>query len=260
MTPPETTDLSLYPSIDLDPGRIDLFSDNLAPNPPVLPTATLTSDILTDELAPDPPVLPTASPTSDILPADVSDIEIDVAVHLSKLEEREHQANYNHHQYSTATQEPLESDNVGLEEFIESESVYMGDSNSYIRKLIVDSRLHLLCDNQICSAYSRGKERDLLHLFLHNCFLDNMRIWTNEKMKSKYLPAMIPEFFMAYLGLKIALSLSPQYKLRDYWSSKAFVGIHAIALVMGQDKFTSACANLKHYPEYNDEVASKDPL
>ena len=93
---------------------------------------------------------------------------------LSALEERGNQANHNHHQFSTGTQEPIESYGVGLEELSEREWLQMGDSNGYIWQLIVDGGLHLLCDNQIHSAYSRGKERGLFHLFLHKFFLDNM--------------------------------------------------------------------------------------
>ena len=65
---------------------------------------------------------------------------------------------------------------------------------------------------------------------------------------------------MAYLGLEIASSLAPAHCLKDYWSSKAFVGSRDISSVMGRDAFLRARANLKHYPEYSDEIASRDPL
>ena len=68
---------------------------------------------------------------------------------LTEEEKKERQANHNHQQFSTATQESLQNDDVGLEELSKSERLKMGDSNMYIRKLIVDSGLHLLCDNQI---------------------------------------------------------------------------------------------------------------
>ena len=85
---------------------------------------------------------------------------------LSALEERGNQANHNHHQFSTGTQEPIESYGVGLEELSEREWLQMGDSNGYIWQLIVDSGLHLLCHNQIHNAYSRGKERGCCIYFL----------------------------------------------------------------------------------------------
>ena len=90
----------------------------------------------------------------------------------------------------------------------------------YIRELVRKSGLHLICNNQLRSAYTGSKERGLFHLFLHNIFLDNIRCWTNEKLQGKYQPTMTPELFMAYLGVEIATSLNPQYKISDYWSSK----------------------------------------
>ena len=65
---------------------------------------------------------------------------------------------------------------------------------------------------------------------------------------------------MNYLGLKIAWLLSPTHKIACYWSLQAFVGSRDISTITGQDKFKMARSNLKHYPEYNNEVASKDLL
>ena len=138
---------------------------------------------------------------------------------------------------------------MGLKELTERERVQMGNANPYIQQLIADSGLHLLRDNQTRSAFAKGRERGLFHLFLHNSFLDNMRIWTNDKLKTKHHPPMTPEFFMAYIGLEIASSLSPAHRLSDYWSSKAFVGNRDISSVMGRDKFQRVRANIKHYPE-----------
>ena len=149
---------------------------------------------------------------------------------------------------------------MGLEELTESERVQMGNSNKYIQHFITDSGLHLLRDNQTRSAFVKGRERGLFHLFLTQGFLTNMKIWTNEKLRMKHHTPMSREFFLAYLGLEIASSLCPALCLKDYWSSKAFVGNRDISSVMGRDAFLRARANIKHYPEYNDEIASRDPL
>ena len=136
----------------------------------------------------------------------------------------------------------------------------MVDTNAYIRELVRKSGLHLLCNNQLRSAYTGSKERGLFHMFVHNEFLNHIRCWTNEKLHGKHKPRMTPEFFFAYLGVEIAASLNPQYKISDYWSSKEFIGNHDIASVMSRQKFMTARANVKHYPVYDEAVASKDPL
>ena len=232
-----------HPSLPTTSPTYDILTDDLEQDFSVLPTAPPTSDILpasptydisTDDLLQDHYVLPNSSPTSDILPDDISDGENNVSEELTEEEEKERQVNHNHQQFSTVTQESLQNDDVGLEELSKSERLKMGDSNIHIRKLIVDNGLHLICNNQIQSAYSRGRERGLFHLFLYSCFLDNMRIWTNEKLNFKHKPAMTNELFMAYLGIEITSSPNPMHKLSHYWSRRAFVGSGDISSVMSR--------------------------
>jgi hypothetical protein len=85
--------------------------------------------------------------------------------------------------------------------------------------------------------------------------------WTNDELLKKGESKVSKEKFMAFVGLEIAMSLVPLNKIHQYWENKKFSGHQDFKDVMSRNDFQLIRGATKfHPPEYDNELASKDPL
>jgi hypothetical protein len=106
-----------------------------------------------------------------------------------------------------------------------------------------------------------NKEKGLFHLIFSTKFFDACLKWTNDELLKKGESKVSKEKFMAFVGLEIAMSLVPLNKIHQYWENKKFSGHQDFKDVMSRNDFQLIRGATKfHPPEYDNELASKDPL
>ena len=85
--------------------------------------------------------------------------------------------------------------------------------------------------------------------------------WTNINLLMKSEKLIDEDMLNAFFGLEIATSIVKMNCLRDYWSTKLFLGHQDFSKVMGRDRFLSIRSGLRIHPFTKYAVHSdKDPL
>ena len=94
----------------------------------------------------------------------------------------------------------------------------------YVRNLKSSCGLHVMkpkiCKNSWCCENHEG----LFKIFLNNSFLYCVYKWTNIELEKNGHNQMSRKEFNSYIGLEIAMSLNSFNQLKDYWSTKTFLG------------------------------------
>lgn len=158
-----------------------------------------------------------------------------------------------------------DNDDSSDEEFIvsevsEEERGYVVNSCQYLEELMNSTGLEILKKNLVHREYEERKEQGLFNVFLNQTFVECVRLWTNVELFKKGKKIVSKELFNAYIGLELAMSISKLNHIRDYWSTKMFLGNVDFKRIMCRDRFKDIRSSLCFYPEYDHEIAVLDPL
>ncbi|RLN37861.1 hypothetical protein BBJ28_00000464, partial [Nothophytophthora sp. Chile5] len=135
-------------------------------------------------------------------------------------------------------------------------------AQAYIEKLSSESGLHLLQEGRVRQAYTESAERGLFGVFVTEQLKDKWRAWTNAVLSARGAPPVTVSELDAYLGLEMAMSLCPMTDIKEFWSTKLFLGQRDISDTMSRSRFQSIRASLVvHPPELlEEERLRQDPL
>jgi hypothetical protein len=119
----------------------------------------------------------------------------------------------------------------------EEEGLDDDPSCDYIEDLRDKSDLKVLRKSTARVAYAQNCSLGLLHLFLTKTWFSAMRQWTNQRLSAKGKKKNSQEQFMAYIGLKIAMSFVKLNQVWDYWTGKMFFQQKDFQSVMPRNLF-----------------------
>lgn len=135
-------------------------------------------------------------------------------------------------------------------------------SNPYIRDQIDKSKLNVHHEAKVRNAFQTRRALGLVNQFLDRTVLGAIRTWTNDVLRARGKAKASKNEFNAYLGLEIAMSLVKFSRMKDYWSSKLFLGSSDFADTMSRDRFLTIRSAIVLRPPtaYQHEVVTSDPL
>ena len=90
-------------------------------------------------------------------------------------------------------------------------------SNSFLQELKDSSHLKLLHRPKIVKAAHERGYSGLLSMFIMNDFFDNIRSWTNTRLKENGHKVVSTKMFRAYIGLEMAMSFLQYNDIKTYW-------------------------------------------
>jgi hypothetical protein len=195
-------------------------------------------------------------------------------IHLSKL--REVKGNlatllfimppiFSQPEYQTATNATQEMYTPSFNVFLLNENdVDAATQNPYINKLSNDSLLAILQPNRVKGAWENedSRESSLFHLFLGRSLFNYILTWTNTELTKRGKKTISIEKLLAYVGLKIAMSLVQIGNIKQYWETKHFSGHGDFCDTMSRDEFQEICAAIQFHPPdiYDEDTKERDPL
>ena len=87
------------------------------------------------------------------------------------------------------------------------------------------SKLHVLKPQNVKRSYNEKKELGLFHLFLTNTFItQNIRQWTNSKLKGKYIKKLRKKECLEVVGLELGSSFIGMNRIADIWRTDQLCG------------------------------------
>jgi hypothetical protein len=135
-------------------------------------------------------------------------------------------------------------------------------SNPYIRDQIDKSKLNAHQEARVCKAFQASRALGLVNQFLDKTLLRAIQTWTNDVLRARGKVKACDNEFNAYLGLEIAMSLVKFSRMKDYWSSKLFLGSSDFANTMSRDRFLTIRSAIVLRPRptaYQHQVMTSDP-
>ena len=111
------------------------------------------------------------------------------------------------------------------------------DVNLFLSKLEQRSNLKVLRPKVVKSLVDSGNKLGLFNLFFPKAYINKIRVWTNQKLQSNGHTSVSSAQFNAYLGLELATSIVGMNRLKQYWSTKMFLGHKDFQRTMSRDTF-----------------------
>ena len=112
-------------------------------------------------------------------------------------------------------------------------------SNPYIRDQIDKSKLNVHHEAKVRNAFQTRRALGLVNQFLDRTVLGAIRTWTNDVLRARGKAKACKNEFNAYLGLEIAMSLVKFSRMKDYWSSKLFLGMSLVKFSWMKDYWSN---------------------
>ena len=136
------------------------------------------------------------------------------------------------------------------------------DINLFLSKLEQRSNLKVLRPKVVKSLVDSGNKLGLFNLFLPKAYINKIRVWTNQNLQSNGHTSVSVVQFNAYLGLELATSIVGMNRLKQYWSTKMFLGHKDFQRTMSRDTFLRIRTHLSLVCPNSVTAAekSKDPL
>lgn len=147
-----------------------------------------------------------------------------------------------------------------------NEHSYKVDDNqlgSYINDWMEQSdHLFLKRKKHIINSFENKGPLGLFHLFMSPSFFENVIQWTNVNLSNKGKTEMTMKEFNAYVGLELAMSITNNNSIHEYWSNKPFVSVKGFQDVMSRTRFQNIRGSLQFRPNGIDthSIKHKDPL
>ena len=112
------------------------------------------------------------------------------------------------------------------------------------------------------NSYKNKGPLGLFQLFMSPSFFQNIIKWTNAKLSIQGKSEMTTKEFHAYVGLELAMSMTSNNNIHEYWSSKPFLSVKGFQEVMPRKRFQSIRGCLQFRPNDIDthSIKHKDPL
>ena len=111
------------------------------------------------------------------------------------------------------------------------------DVNLFLSKLEQRSNLKVLRPKVVKSLVDSGNKLGLFNLFLPKAYINKICVWTNQNLQSNGHTSVSSAQFNAYLGLESATSIVGMNILKQYWSTKMFLGHKDFQRTMSRDTF-----------------------
>ena len=111
------------------------------------------------------------------------------------------------------------------------------DINLFLSKLEQRSNLKVLRPKVVKSLVDSGNKLGLFNLFLPKAYVNKICVWTNQNLQSNGHTSVSLTQFNAYLGLELATSIVGLNRLKQYWSTKMFLGHKDFQRTMSLDTF-----------------------
>jgi hypothetical protein len=123
-------------------------------------------------------------------------------------------------------------------------------------------KLYIRQMDNVKKVFNKFGPVGLSQLFLSNSFFKALLVWTNTKLAEGGKKAISESELNAYVGLELAMSISGENAIEDYWSTKAFLGVKGFNEVMSRNLFTTIQSALTFRPPGLDtpDVKHIDPL
>ena len=133
---------------------------------------------------------------------------------------------------------------------------YINDWMQQSNQLIINRK------KQAMHAFHRKGPLGLFSLFISPSFLNRIYDWTNVKLVNEGKEPMSLTEFNAYLGLELAMSLTNNNSIHEYWSDKPFLSVKGFQDVMSRRRFQIIRGSLQFRPQFVDShsVKHNDPL
>ena len=123
-------------------------------------------------------------------------------------------------------------------------------------------KLYIRRIDDVKNAFNKFGPVGLFRLFLTNSFFRALLHWTNIRLAECGKKTISEAELNAYVGLELAMSISEQNAIEDYWSTKAFLGVKGFNDVMARNQFTAIRSAITFRPPGLDtpDVKHSDPL
>ena len=130
--------------------------------------------------------------------------------------------------------------------------------------LFKGSKLEVMNKKMIFKKYKSYGPGGLIEVFLQPRFVRDILLWTNQSLHQKGKLEISCDELKSFISLEIAMSIVRINKIKNYWSSKVFLGNSDFKNIMSRDKFCYIRSNIMFHPpfmnEFDSESKNQDPL
>ena len=136
----------------------------------------------------------------------------------------------------------------------------------YVQKIEKASKLHILKEPYLRKAFTENQEYGLFSTFFTKSLMKCILNWTNEKLKTTIelidMKTITSLELEAYIGLEMAMSIIQLNDMKDYWSTKMFLGCEMFTKTMARDRFLAIRSRIqiKVPGTYTHDQSHTDPL
>ena len=134
-------------------------------------------------------------------------------------------------------------------------------TSDYINNLISITSTKLTQPLAIKTAYETNGEIGLFKLLYSQSLQNSMLEWSNNVNARTTHFEMSAKEFSIFAGLELAMSLHKCDNIKDYWSTKLFVGDSSFSEYQSRNQHLETRRNIQLHPIFNDATQNtNDPL